>query len=280
MAVVGYFTPAGAAGYDVSVKVLVGILFLLLGLTLNLQELQAGSLAWHFHVHLQFFSLVLTPALYYALVYHWGWEVNSGILSQPLAMGSMAACCMPTTAATSLVFVLQAGGDASVAAFNMAFAQIVGVAVAPVTVSLLIGATGRTNLPKAMWKMTYTILLPLLGGVMLQLLVSRKLGTDRAWRALRRLRLLNILCMVALFYFIFVKAFKDSGVWAGIEPDSHRLISLALSHSLTLPHILSHTLTLTLTLSPSLSLIHTLSLCPLILSLSHTQRDSSRRRAC
>mmetsp|Transcript_6146 Transcript_6146/g.16069 ORF Transcript_6146/g.16069 Transcript_6146/m.16069 type:complete len:380 (+) Transcript_6146:176-1315(+) len=210
MAAVGYATPAGAAGYTVATNVLVGVLFLVLGLTLNLEELRKGSLAWRFHLLLQGFSLVLSPSLYYFAVYRWGWEVSSGILTRPLAVGCMAACCMPTTAATSLVFVLQAGGDASVSAFNMAFAQTAGVLVAPLSVSLLVGGSGSSNVPKALWKMSYRILMPLVGGVLLQLLAIRAIGAVRARRTLRRLKPLNIVCLVVLFYFIFVKAFADS----------------------------------------------------------------------
>ena len=74
MAVVGYLTPAGVAAYTASTNVLIGILFLVLGLTLDLLELRRGSMAWHFHALLQLFSLVLSPALYYVSVYHWEWE--------------------------------------------------------------------------------------------------------------------------------------------------------------------------------------------------------------
>ena len=122
----------------------------------------------------------------------------------------MAACCMPTTAATSLIFVLQAGGDPAVAAFNMTLAQTAGVLVAPLSVSLFVGGRGHSNLPKAFWKMSYTILMPLAAGVLLQALAICALGRVRARRRLRPLKVLNIFAMVALFYFIFVKAFADS----------------------------------------------------------------------
>ena len=74
MAVVGYLTPDGAAAYTASTNVLIGILFLVLGLTLDLQELRRGSLAWQFHLLLQLFSLAFSPLLYYLTVFHWGWE--------------------------------------------------------------------------------------------------------------------------------------------------------------------------------------------------------------
>ena len=73
---------------------------------------------------IQIFSLVFTPCLYYAAVFHWQWEVSAGILSQTFAVGMMAAMCMPTTTNTSVLFVQQARGDVSLATINAALGNV------------------------------------------------------------------------------------------------------------------------------------------------------------
>ena len=111
MALLAYATPAGAAYYKPTITPLIATIFAILGLTLDLTELRSGASACHVHALLQLFSLGLCPALYYGCVYHWGWAERAGILTEPLAVGCMAAAAMPVTAATSLVFVVQARGE-------------------------------------------------------------------------------------------------------------------------------------------------------------------------
>ena len=94
--------------YKPTSTVLITALFALLGLTLDLPEMRAALVACNVHMLIQIFSLVFTPCLYYAAVFHWQWEVSAGILSQTFAVGMMAAMCMPTTTNTSVLFVQQA----------------------------------------------------------------------------------------------------------------------------------------------------------------------------
>lgn len=213
MAMLAYATPAGAAYYTPTITPLIATIFGILGLTLNLTELRSGAAACHVHALLQLFSLGLCPALYYGTVYHWGWAQHMGILTEPLAVGCMAAAAMPVTAATSLVFVVQARGDAAVAAFNMAVGQLSGAMIAPLSVSLLVGLGGsghHVDLVAALWKMAQRIVLPLTGGICVQLLLRWLQPSGRATARLQRLKLVSIAAMVALFYFIFAKAFHDS----------------------------------------------------------------------
>jgi len=83
--------------YAVLSEALIVALFLLLGLTLDIEALRQAAGALHVHLFVQLFSLVLTPLAYFGLVYHWRWEVSSGILQPNFAAGVMAALCMPTT---------------------------------------------------------------------------------------------------------------------------------------------------------------------------------------
>ena len=137
---VAYPNPGVQLYTHVSVALLVA-LFFFQGFMLKLENLrQALALrALPAHLWLQTFSLVVTPLLYFAIVYRWKWEVTTGILSnQELANGALVALAMPTTTSTSLLFTLEAGGDVSFAALHCCVGQILGVLVAPLLSSCLL----------------------------------------------------------------------------------------------------------------------------------------------
>ena len=206
MAVFGALFPSpGLTVYSIGMPMCTGALFALQGLRLNLTEFRHALVAAHVHVMLQAFSLLLTPALYFGAVFHWKWE--EALITRPYAVGTMAQMCMPTTASTSLVFTIQAGGDASAATLNMAGGQMIGAIVAPLTVALFLGASGsHQDLPHTLWKLCYEILLPLCGGVLTQV-VLRRSAVGRRVLGVRAWGVLMITVLLLLFYLIFCKAF-------------------------------------------------------------------------
>lgn len=105
------------------------------------------------HVVCQAFSLGLTPALFYLLLYRPG--AADALLTPSLAVGLMAAMCMPTTTNTGVMFVQQARGDASVAAINAAVGNLLGAFVAPLTASATLGgAVAQQDLPAVFLSLT------------------------------------------------------------------------------------------------------------------------------
>ena len=95
----------GAAAYSTAIKILVPALFCIVGLTIDLRALTTLADVKTVAANLlcQSYSLVVMPLVYYISVYHWQWEVHTGIVSSSLAPGIMAAMCMPTTTSTGTV---------------------------------------------------------------------------------------------------------------------------------------------------------------------------------
>jgi len=210
MGAVAYVVPEpGVAMSATANPIVIASLFTILGLTMPLTAFYAGVTALHIHAYLQTFSLLLTPFAYWLLVYHWRWEVKLGLLTPAFAEGMLAAMCMPTTASTSLVFVQQTGGDTVVAALNMALAQLLGAAIAPVVSSSLLGGNGaHQDLAKTLWKMVKQIVLPLLAGMVIQATVMHILPPERRVPKMRaHLKRASNALLVFLFYMIFSKAF-------------------------------------------------------------------------
>ena len=211
MAVVGYYWPQAAIAYRPVMPPLLAALFLILGLTRDASKWLSAGKALHFHVLLQTCSLVITPIIYFFVVRKPGWDVSSGMLTEALGVGVVVAMAMPTTAATSLVFVQQARGDAAVAAINMSLGQLLGCLTAPplITVLLVHGHNSGGSTPlKTIGKMCYELVLPMIVGILTQILAERWRPGSR--RQLKRLSILNIPALFALFLLIFAKSFKES----------------------------------------------------------------------
>jgi len=108
MAVVGYLLPQGAVAYKVAMPCLIGTLFLVLGLCLDRSAWLGGVKALHVHTLMQGYSLVAQPVVYFYAAHQTGLDMTSGLLTTTLATGCVVMMAMPTTAATSLVFVQNA----------------------------------------------------------------------------------------------------------------------------------------------------------------------------
>jgi len=211
MAVVGYLLPQGAVAYKVAMPCLIGTLFLVLGLCLDRSAWLGGVKALHVHTLMQGYSLVAQPVVYFYAAHQTGLDMTSGLLTTTLATGCVVMMAMPTTAATSLVFVQNANADAAVAALNMPLGQVLGAFTAPLLCSILLssGHLADSNFGQVMWKNTYQILLPMAGGILLQVLLDSWRPGFRHW--LRpKLKVINIGTLCVLFYFIFCKAFSDT----------------------------------------------------------------------
>jgi len=164
-------------------------------------------LAIHYHGLFQAYSLAVTPLLYYVTCYLPEWPQTTGLLTKNFAAGMMAALCMPTTTNTGPIFVLQSGGDQSVAAVNAALGNVIGPCIAPLMAGWLLGSSvGTVNAGKTLASLAEQIILPLMCGLVLQVAAAR--WQPEAFKRIRHLgKLLSPVLLVCLFYFIFCKAF-------------------------------------------------------------------------
>lgn len=193
----------GAVIYKAASEELVAALFFLVGCTVELERLRQGACALHVHLLIQTYNLLVMPLLYYATVHRTHWAQTAGILTHELAIGSMAALCMPTTANTCVLFTRQASGDDSVAVFNATVGNVIGLFVAPVMAHYLIGGDASEKVSMmALVNLLCETVLPFALGAALQCVL---LCSARSWLNFAKRfagRTLNLL-MIILFYFIW-----------------------------------------------------------------------------
>merc|ERR1712100_956161 len=105
-----------------------------------------------------------------------------------------------------------AKGDVSVAAINAPAGNFIGAFVAPWTASFLLGgAVAPQDTSAVVSKLLQQVILPLIGGTLVQLGVRAVVQVPEALsNAIRaKLRLGNSAVLVTILYFIFCKAFDE-----------------------------------------------------------------------
>jgi len=224
-AAAAYPGPAGRLYGDASMPLIVA-LFALLGLMLDVSELQHALASPKLHFCCQSFSLILTPFVFYVTLYRWGFARHI-LTSRPLAIGTMATMCLPTTTNTNVMFTQQAGGEVSATAINAALGNLLGAFATPVTVSLTIGSgIVSQDIGGVFLKIFEEIVAPLLGGLAIQLSL-RKFGPEGIADKMKPYcHQLSSVTLVLFLYFVFCKAFAAGG--SGVDAKSLFLLVLFL----------------------------------------------------
>lgn len=178
----------------------IALIMLLQGLSLPFEKVLQGAGNWRLHVVIQSFTFLVFPLvgllLDAAIPHVWP--------AAPLALrqGLLFLCVLPSTVSTSVVLTAAAGGNTAGALFNAAFSNIIGVALTPVLVQILMQKSG-SSAPFAplLLKILALTLAPFALGMLLRNLVKTWVDARKAWVT----RLCN-----AVILFIVYSAFCDS----------------------------------------------------------------------
>ena len=125
------------AGKVLSTAAVVAI-FVLSGLSLPSEAVRTGIRKVRVHVFLQLFVFVLTPAYFYATS---GWLGEA--MGGRLLWGVYALAVFPTTISSCIVMTQMARGNAATAIFNTMLANVLGVFVSPLLLTLLLSRAGQ-----------------------------------------------------------------------------------------------------------------------------------------
>ncbi len=164
VALLGTFLPVtGDAldGLDVVVKVAVALLFFLYGARLSPAETWRGLRSWRLHASILAMTYVAFPLL--GLL---GRAATDPVLPAGLATGVLLLTLVPSTVQSSVAFTAVARGNVAGAVVGASLSNLLGVALTPLLVALLLGGRGEVSVSGS------TVL-----AIVLQLLVPFALGT-------------------------------------------------------------------------------------------------------
>lgn len=205
-------------------RIIVFVLFLITGVKLPSDRIRQDLRTPRLHVFLQLFIFVVTPLFFLTAV-----PIFGDALDGQLIVGIFALAVLPTTVSSCIVFTQNANGNAVSAVFNAAVANVAGIFVSPLLLSLLLSTSGRA-LPLEQ-------LLATLRGLALNMLLPIALGQLARFRmadwATRRGKALgtvsNVLILVVVT-FAFARTAADPE-FARYAPELlWPLIYLAVAH--------------------------------------------------
>jgi sodium/bile acid cotransporter 7 len=134
------FPARGMAGEILgwAAKGIIALLFFLHGAKLSREAVLAGLVHWRLHLTVLSISFLLFPILGLA-----AGLLPEAILPAPLAMGVLFLCCLPSTVQSSIAFTALARGNVAAAFCAASASNLLGMAVTPLLVGLLMHAQGQ-----------------------------------------------------------------------------------------------------------------------------------------
>lgn len=218
-----------AAWFGIATNVAIALLFFLHGARLSTDVVIAGFLHWR----LQLFILVTTFAVFPLLGLGLG-LFSPWLIEQPIYLGLLFLCVLPSTVQSSIAFTSIAGGNVPAAICAASTSNILGIFLTPALVALLFSAGGHVGMSFDMvWKIMLQLFLPFVAGQVLQPFIGKWVRSKKS--LLTPFDRGSILMVV---YLAFSEAVTE-GIWHRVAVED--LALLILVDSLLLAVILAIT---------------------------------------
>ena len=202
---------------------LIVLLFLISGLKLPTESIKAGMKEIRVHLYIQVFIFIINPLFFYATSLPFRQAFDG-----QLAIGIYALACLPTTISSCIIFTQIAGGNVVATMFNAALANVAGVVVSPLILSLLMQSAGRSlplsELIAILQSLALKMLLPILAGQILRRLVKSSVERQK-----KRLSILSNVCILMILFFAFAKTAKNPDFLENLDQMIVPFVYLAVS---------------------------------------------------
>lgn len=147
-------------------NIAVALLFFLQGARLSRAAVVSATLHWRLHAIILGATFIVFPLLGVAL------SLLSGtILPQPLYIGLMFLCCLPSAVQASVVFTSVAGGNVAAALCSASLSSILGIVLTPLLCGVLLQAHGDLSV-SGIQSIAMHLLLPFVAGQTVQSVVG------------------------------------------------------------------------------------------------------------
>ncbi|MFC4524625.1 bile acid:sodium symporter family protein [Cupriavidus pinatubonensis] len=153
----------------------VALVFFLHGAALSRDRLVSGARHWRLHVFVQVFTYVVFPVVGLLLMLS-----LRNTLPADLLLGVFYLCALPSTVSSSVAMTSMARGNVPGAIFNATISGLIGMAVTPLLMGLVISASGASMpLGKALMGVALQLLLPFALGQLLRPLIGSWLAKKK-----------------------------------------------------------------------------------------------------
>ena len=154
----------------------VALVFFLHGAALSRDKLVAGAKHWRLHTFVQLFTYVVFPLIGAVLMF-----ALHDRLPADLLLGVFFLCALPSTVSSSVAMTSMARGNVPGAIFNATISGLIGMALTPLLMGLVISASGASMpLGKALTGVALQLLLPFALGQLARPVIGAWLGRRKA----------------------------------------------------------------------------------------------------
>ncbi len=187
---------------NITPTVLIIAIFFITGLTLPVEKLKSGLKEYRVHIFLQLFIFIVIP-LYFFLTLH----LFDKYFTDNLTIGIYALACLPTTVSSCIMFTQISRGNVVTAIFNATLANILGVVVSPILLSLFLNTAGDAmaleDILRVFTGLGYKIIVPLITGIIFHRFMPDILSGIKGT--------LSLVSNIALLIIIFMSFAKHTG---------------------------------------------------------------------
>lgn len=188
---------------DIVTKVAIFLLFFGYGARLSTEETMAGIRHWKLHLLILGVTFVMYPLLALPVL-----GIPDAWLSEPMKIGLIFLCLVPSTVQSSITFTSLAGGTIPAAMVAATASNVLGVIITPLLTMLFIqSSSGGAIGPQQIYNVMLQLLLPFVLGQL-----SRFFTAGFMARHKKRLKYLDQGVIVLIVYGAF-SDLRTSGVW-------------------------------------------------------------------
>ncbi len=202
---------------------LVVLLFIITGVKLPVDAIKNGLKDVRIHAYIQLFIFVFVPVYFYLTSF-----LFRDIFSPQVRIGIYALACLPCTISSCIVFTQSAGGNVVATMFNAAFANIIGVVVSPLLLSLMMqtssGMLPVEELFGILRKLSLIMLIPIAAGQFL-----RRWFAAAAEKYKSPLGVISNIFILMILFFAFSKSSGDPSFVGNLRSMIKPYIFLAVS---------------------------------------------------
>ena len=205
-----------AEWFGIATNVAIAMLFFLHGARLSTDVVIAGFLHWRLQLFILVTTFVVFPLLGLGLGLFSPW-----LIDQPIYLGLLFLCVLPSTVQSSIAFTSIAGGNVPAAICAASTSNILGIFLTPALVALLFTAGGHVGVSFDMiWKIMLQLFLPFVAGQVLQPFIGNWIRSKKT--------LLNPFdrgSILMVVYLAFSEAVTE-GIWQRLAVEDLALLIL------------------------------------------------------
>ncbi|MFT4299258.1 MAG: bile acid:sodium symporter family protein [Aeromicrobium sp.] len=217
VAVVGTLFPATGVALEAAQLVQVvaiGLLFFLYGVRLSAAETLHNLRHWRLQV-----AILATTFAVYPLVGVAVRQLPEAVLAEPLSLGVLMLCIVPSTMQGCVAFTRIGGGNTAAAVVSASLSNLLGVFLVPAYVMLLIGAQAQVT-GESVLRIVGQLLAPFIAGQLLRPLFGAAVERNEGW--LRHVDRGAILVVV----FVAFSEGSQAGIWSAVPARSFAVVAL------------------------------------------------------